>query len=100
MNTNIYCSHSPIIYIVLNEVSTFQPQALVNPSHWYYEKTWNEADVVPSAIDVWNLNGYLWGLSTDDMQVFVDPTPDCRYSSLQYCDIGTTVEQSGNKVIS
>ena len=69
-----------MICVVLNQGDIFQPTALADPPFWYYEKTWNEADVVPSAIDVWNLNGYLWGLSSDDMQVFVDSTPDCRYS--------------------
>ena len=60
-----------------------------SPPFWYYEKTWNEADVAPSDIDVWNLHGYMWGLTPENIQTYVDRTPDCRYSTHIWLHVGS-----------
>ena len=67
--------------MLLNE--NFHTQAPVGsePPYYWNVKTINEADVGgnpdPTPVDVWILNGYLWGFTPSNVDIYYDTHTGC-----------------------
>ena len=66
---------------LLNVVIHIQAPAGSEPPYYWNVKTINEADVGgnpdPTPVDVWILNGYLWGFTPSNVDIYYDTHTGC-----------------------